>query len=328
MIYDYIINNCYNYDYYHHLMNIPRKFANSCYIQVHQPDFPCNYYLILICLKLVTGKLVTSILSQILLILHVATISIRVCPLSQFDCLSFRDKAYSHLSGFMNKQNTRFTAPEIPHIQWDIPPSCKMYMWCAISKQDFTSLILVDNTITSVWYLQQLHNKATLLIQRASHMDTTFSQQDGAQSHIVNVILDILHDMSGRYIDMSCSLGLQSAAGVGNPGNHLFCQWIPTIIYSGANTKVVCSAQTSMFEIYKRKLKLLLKISQVICCVTWITALWFTYRKYMRLHNVMMNMCSHRDHKHTNSQWKLALFHIPHKIMYTPHIHLYCCMFL
>jgi len=37
----------YHHRHHHHLTNIQTNFATSYYNYVHQPDFPCNYYLIL-----------------------------------------------------------------------------------------------------------------------------------------------------------------------------------------------------------------------------------------------------------------------------------------
>jgi hypothetical protein len=50
--------------------------------------------------------------------------------------------------------------------------------------------------MTNQWYQQQLQNEVVEVIQVAGH-DVTFFQQDGACSHTVNVILDVLRDVFG-----------------------------------------------------------------------------------------------------------------------------------
>jgi len=49
------------------------------------------------------------------------------------------------------------------------------------------------------------------------------------------------------------------------------------------------------------ELKLLLKRSQVTCCVAQMTTLWFICSESMRSNYLRLTMCSHEDHTHTKS---------------------------
>jgi len=60
--------------------------------------------------------------------------------------------------------------------------------------------------------------------------------------------------------------------------------------------KIVFTVLTcTLFRNCKRKLKSLLKISQLTCCVSQLTILWFVYSKYMRSKYLILNTCSHEN---------------------------------
>jgi len=46
----------------------------------------------------------------------------------------------------------------------------------------------------------------------------------------------------------------------------------------------------------KQKLKLVLKRSQITCCVTQFTTVWFIHSESTRSKDPVLNMCSHKDH--------------------------------
>jgi hypothetical protein len=101
-----------------------------------------------------------------------------------------------HLDRSMNKQN-----PLKIHRVVETPfHPAKCTMWCAISKQGLTGLILVEHPITSQLYLKQLQNEVILLIQGGRHVDTTFFQQNAACPHTMNIILDVPHAVFGSYV--------------------------------------------------------------------------------------------------------------------------------
>jgi hypothetical protein len=125
-----------------------------------------------------------------------------------------------------------------------------------------------------------------------------FFQEDSACRLTVNVILDSLHDVFG-----SCFLLNQFP-------EHSGCGWFwppcspdmnPCVYFLWVYLRIMCSAPIhTLFRSCKQKLKLLLKRSQVTCCMTQLTALWFVYSEFMRLNILILNMCSH-DLMHTNS---------------------------
>jgi len=115
------------------------------------------------------------------------------------DCLWFSNEAHFHLDEFMNKHNMKFLAFKNPHRVVDTSfHLAKCTMQCAISKQ---ARAYWTNLCGEHHNQGQLQNEVTAVIQGAGHVDTTFFQQDGAHPHTVNVVLYVLHDMSG-----SCSL--------------------------------------------------------------------------------------------------------------------------
>jgi hypothetical protein len=157
----------------------------------------------------------------------------------------------------------------------------------------------MEGTITSQWYLQQLQNEIILVIYGAGDMNITFFQQDGASPHAVNVILDVLHGMFG-----SCFLSNQFPEHFSYGWSWPPCSLdtIPAIISLEATSKIMCpSPSHTLFRSCKLKLKVLLKRSQVTCCMIQLTTLWFAYIKSIRLKDLISSFCSHEDHLHTNS---------------------------
>jgi hypothetical protein len=109
-----------------------------------------------------------------------------------------------HLSGSINKQNTRFLASENSRsiMETSLRPA-KCTMWCAFSKQELNSLSFVAATVTSQKYLRKLQNDVIPVVPGAGHVDTAFFQQDGVCFHTVNVSLVVIYGvfhLSGSHI--------------------------------------------------------------------------------------------------------------------------------
>jgi len=110
--------------------------------------------------------------------------------------------------------------------------------------------------------------------------------------HTVNVILVVLHDVFSRHVlsnqfpgHFGCGWSWPSYSLDMNPceGGYLKgCMYCTNILCRNCKT-------------------LLLKRSQVTCCVTKLINLWFVYIESMRLKDLTLNMCSHEDHMHTHS---------------------------
>lgn len=133
-------------------------------------------------------------------------------PLSQLQCVYFREQTHSHLSRFTNNQNIRFRTPEIPHSQWDNTPSYKMYMCCSLQAR-------------FKWQGHSSHSRS----RPYRHI------QDCAQSTYTEC-----HPWHPAWyvLQSSFSLGLQSAVGEGDSGNHLFWPWIPKLFTLGLTQKL------------------------------------------------------------------------------------------
>jgi len=99
----------------------------------------------------------------------------------------------------MNKQHMRFYVSENPHRVTETshhPAKCTMCF--AVSRQGLIIPIFVEGTITNQQYLKQLQNEVIPVIQGEGHVDT-FSQQDGACPHKVNV-LNVQQDVFGTHV--------------------------------------------------------------------------------------------------------------------------------
>jgi hypothetical protein len=130
-----------------------------------------------------------------------------------------------------------------------------------------------------------------------------------------------------RLVAMSCSLGLQSAVGVGDSGNHLFWPRIPTIIYSGTNAKVVCCAQTSMFfGTYMGKL-VAEDITGHMSCDTDNNAVVHLQKAHQVLECHDEYVFTHRPQTHKLTAKISSLSHTPENYVHTTHIP-NCCMLL
>jgi len=70
-------------------------------------------------------------------------------------------------------------------------------------------------------------------------------------------------------VAISYRIDFHSASSVGGPDHHVYRTWIPAIISFGATSQIVCTPPTrTLFMSCKRKLKQLMKRSQVTRCVT------------------------------------------------------------
>ena len=106
--------------------------------------------------------------------------------------LWFSDEALFHLSGRVNRHNTRFWGTENPvEVREYKRDSPKLVAWCAISS---TRLIAIgpyffkeENghaaTVTGVNYLQMLKNFFVPQLSQVADMDKVIFQQDGAPAH-------------------------------------------------------------------------------------------------------------------------------------------------
>jgi hypothetical protein len=93
-----------------------------------------------------------------------------------FNNVWFSDEAHFHLDGVVNKQNARFLVAENPCvIRKNVHHAPRITVWVAISSHGLLGPILFEETVNSERYYSLV-------------------QHDGARLHIVNVVLDFLHD--------------------------------------------------------------------------------------------------------------------------------------
>jgi len=78
----------------------------------------------------------------------------------------------------------------------------------------------------------------------------------------------------------------------------------------GSTSKIMFTAQPAHGPQIANRKKLLLKRSQVTCCMIQLAILWFIYSESRKLKDLILSMCSHKDHMHINSPWKWAFIQI------------------
>lgn len=104
--------------------------------------------------------------------------------------LLISDEAHLHMSGFMNKQNCRYWAPNNPHeCQQRLPHNANVTVWCSISSHGITGPHFFKNegghtvTVDTEWYKVILET----FLQNGLHpcqVDLVCFQQDGATAHM------------------------------------------------------------------------------------------------------------------------------------------------
>jgi hypothetical protein len=128
---------------------------------------------------------------------------------SFIDNFFMSDEAHFHLSGIVNKQNTRFWATENPRLLLETPlHSERVTVWCAISSQHIIGPYFFQNeqgdslTVTGDRYRQMLQNFFIPQLQlRRIRLHRTWFQQDGATCHTANETLSFLREkFPGRLI--------------------------------------------------------------------------------------------------------------------------------
>ena len=100
------------------------------------------------------------------------------------DRLVFSDEATFHLTGKVNKHNTRIWESKHPHTTLEhVRDSPKVNVFCAISKKRVCGPFFFEGTIVnSEAYLDMLHNWLMELLFDGEQVDFIF-QQDGAPPH-------------------------------------------------------------------------------------------------------------------------------------------------
>jgi septum formation topological specificity factor MinE len=166
------------------------------------------------------------------------------------------------------------------------------------SKQGLTAPIFVKGAITNQRYLQQLQNEVCQVIQEAGHVDITFFQQDGGRPHTTNVVFDVLHDVFGSSVlsnsfpeRFGCRWSWPPCSPDTNPCDHFLSSHLNDRVY-----------RTNPHTVQELQVEIEAVVEQITgdMLLTQLTTLWFVYSVSTELKDLILNMCSHEDHMHTN----------------------------
>jgi len=95
----------------------------------------------------------------------------------------FSDKAWFHLSGYVNSQNSRIWASENANVIHEEPPhSEKIGVWCGMSWRCIIGPIFFDATITTAAYMEIFNT----FVNQLDDEELSNFQQDGATSHTLH----------------------------------------------------------------------------------------------------------------------------------------------
>ena len=114
----------------------------------------------------------------------------RLDPLLYF----MSDKAWFHLSGYVNSQNTHYWSSENPHVIHETSlHDLKIGVWCAVSGTKIVGPIVFESTMNTDVYLHILEQFNDQLTPQNKMQ--FFFQQDGATYHTFHRLLTRVHDM-------------------------------------------------------------------------------------------------------------------------------------
>ena len=121
--------------------------------------------------------------------------------------LIMTDEAHFYLSGFVNKQNFRYWAPENPCLIHENPlHSQKVTVWCAVSVFGVIGPYFFEEdgetvTVTSERYIQMLRQFLQRELRRR-HMEARqiWFQQDGATAHTARNSMQVLREMFPQHV--------------------------------------------------------------------------------------------------------------------------------
>jgi hypothetical protein len=103
---------------------------------------------------------------------------------------SMSDEAHFHISGYVNKQNCRYWAPENPRRLHERPlHRQKATVWCFVSMRGVTGPYFFEDergnarTVTSGRYVDMLETFVAEQLQNFPDLHNPWFQQDGATAH-------------------------------------------------------------------------------------------------------------------------------------------------
>jgi len=122
--------------------------------------------------------------------------------------LLMTDAAHFHLSGYVNKQNYRYWAPENPQQLHQRPlHSERLTVWCGITSFGVLGPVLFEGsevaaiTVTSECYVAMLRNFCEPeLHHRGIDLPSVWFQQDGATAHVARASMSVLREMFPQHV--------------------------------------------------------------------------------------------------------------------------------
>jgi hypothetical protein len=105
------------------------------------------------------------------------------------ECVFFSDEAWSHLSGHVTSQNSRFLSSDNPHLFHEVPLHSQIIgCWCAIPRKRTVGPIFFSETVTAE-KCQEIIMKFISLLNEERYC---WLQQDGVTSHTAYSTMEML----------------------------------------------------------------------------------------------------------------------------------------
>ena len=122
--------------------------------------------------------------------------------------LLMSDEANFHVSGYVNKQNCRYWAPNNPHELHQCPLHCeKVTVWCAVYSHGIFGPYFCENAegcaVTDTeWYKVMLETFLCIELHPCQQ-DLLWFQQDGATAHTAQISMQVIRTVfPGRHISL------------------------------------------------------------------------------------------------------------------------------
>jgi hypothetical protein len=139
----------------------------------------------------------------------------------------FSDKAWFHLSGYVNSQNSRFWSSENPHLFHEVPLHFqKTGCCCVTSCKRIVGPIFFSETVTAEKY-QEIIMQFISLLNEEEHI--CWLQQDGATSHTANSTMKMLKQFFDDRI-ISKNLWPPRSPDL-TPPDYFLCGYLKQVVY-------------------------------------------------------------------------------------------------
>ncbi len=117
------------------------------------------------------------------------------------DKILFTDEAHFHLTGAVNKQNTRYWAPtgDNPQAIEEKPlHEQRVTVWAGVAAWGIVGPFFFDGNVNTARYAEMLNTFLIPTLRRRRRLSSTWFQQDGATCHTSNETMNILSKAFGN----------------------------------------------------------------------------------------------------------------------------------